>query len=190
MTPQELIAKCIDQSLLTEEQVAELPTITRFGQGEDIWAVKAQAPGVPGLTVFAIFEGNQRDVLDVHLRGDVRIFCMPTAAGNPYCRVALSRMAPTLVRTDFKDAGAFAEEVGEEWDALGLALGIVEDDNDAATCPACGADTEVTLDDDDDEQDDEPKFCGKCGKAFPEIVEEPEPKAEDAAAAPGANPAS
>ena len=178
MTPNELIAKCIEESMLSSEQVADLPTNTRYGQADSVWVVKEQAPGVPGMLVFAIFEGNQRDMLDVHLRGDVRIFCIPTTVGIPYCRVTLSRSAPTLLRTDFKDSDAFAREVAGEWDALALAIGMIEDDTDNVVCEECGAETSITTDDDD--EDDEPKYCGHCGRLFPEeIGETGEPKAGD-----------
>jgi len=168
MTPEQIIAKAIESSGLTPEQVDQLPSSTRFALQDQVWEVKAPSP-VQGLVVFSIFEGNQRDPLEDHMRGDVRVFCIPTAPGLPYCRILMSRASPTILRTTYPTADSFAQEIGAEWSELAKALELIEDDDDGdgVECDACGyVSTVEGVDDEDEPIEAEVKFCGNCGKTL------------------------
>lgn len=136
LSADELGKRVLKASDLEVAELLSLPFEEKYEIAGAAWQHGESPPGNASLLVVALFVGDQHDLREDHVTGDVRAYVMPRsattgdgAAKQEYRLYTLNRAAPTI-RVTRMNLETFVEEIGGEWHDLAVLRGVVEEEDD------------------------------------------------------------
>lgn len=121
----------LEEAGLDGDDLALLDVTGTFDLSGVRFVVDQPFPGTTGLYVFAIFYGDQHDLVADHVPGDVRVYVLPNTASSPtardWLRYTFNRSNPSM-RAERLTQQTFVSEVSGEWYDKAVLADIIDDD--------------------------------------------------------------
>jgi hypothetical protein len=133
LTVPQLRAVVLEEAGLDADDLALLDITGTFDLSGVRFTVDQVFPGTADLSVFAIFYGDQHDLVADHVPGDVRVYVRPSVATDPtardWLRYTFNRTNPSM-RAERLTQQTFVSEVSGEWYDKAVLADIIDDDDE------------------------------------------------------------